>query len=413
MVDSSSMLGMWARRGQTGGGHLVARMAGGVTRVGSLTLAVGLVVLAVGICVPASVEARAGKKKVPIAANNPAAAKNEVSVAVAADDLSGFLVRPAQRAMEERKYPLAVSLWRGVVAMRGDADDASWKLAEALTLAGQFKQASRALGYYAAAVKDPVKQQKAQEEIASLDKREKGFSSGRFTAVPAVNEAKEAFKRGRAAFKAKKYDAASLYFKAGILMAPDLAGNYRELGESLDKLGKTGEANEFFIRYLRLRPFGKNADNVRTRLAKAKLVGTLTLDSALPCDEVWIEGQKIPGKLPVKNHQMAPGQYRLLCYSDTYHHAQYEDVDIKVGEKVTASFNWAILQNKLEPWGRVVIENPGDKTQMIDVGLWPEVGVPVPIDRRALKIVMTAGDGSKKKEELVKLAPGQRYVLKW
>jgi hypothetical protein len=61
----------------------------------------------------------------------------------------------------------------------------------------------------------------------------------------------------------------------------------------------------------------------------------------------------------------------------------------------------------------VVIENPGDKTQMMDVGLWPEVGVPVPTDRRALRIVMTAGDGSKKKEELVKLAPGQRYVLKW
>jgi tetratricopeptide (TPR) repeat protein len=315
--------------------------------------------------------------------------------------------------MEDRKYALAISLWRGVVAMRGDDDDAAWKLAEAFTLAGQFKSASRALAYYAAAVRDPVKKQKAQEEIASLDRREKGFSSGRFAPMPAVNEAKEAFKRGRAAFKAKKYEAASLYFKAGIVMAPDLAGNYRELGESLDKLGRAGEANEFFMRYLRIRPFGKNADNVRARLAKAKLVGALTIQSALPCDEVWIEGQRVPGKLPIKAHPVAPGSYRLLCYSDTYHHAQYEDVEVKVGESVTAAFNWAILQNKLDPWGRVVIENPGDKSQMMDIGLWPEVGVPVPADRRALKIVMTAGDGSKKKEELVKLAPGQRYVLKW
>jgi tetratricopeptide (TPR) repeat protein len=362
----------------------------------------------------------AGKKKAEAsggprneAANDSKARPEATPGSAATDEMSGFLVKPAQKALDERKYPLAVSLWRGVVAMRGDADEANWKLAEAWTLAGQFKAASRALAYYAAAVKDPLKQQRAQEEIASLDKREKGFSSGRFTPTPALNEAKEAFKRGRAAFKAKKYDAASLYFKAGIVMAPDLAGNYRELGESLDKLGRSGEANEFFMRYLRIRPFGKNADNVRTRLSKAKLVGNLTIQSVLPCDEVWIEGQRVPTKLPVKAHPVAPGSYRLLCYSDTYHHAQYEDVEVKVGEQVTASFNWAILDNKLDPWGRVVIENPGDKTQMMDVGLWPEVGVPVPADRRALRIVMTAGDGSKKKEELVKLAPGQRYVLKW
>jgi tetratricopeptide (TPR) repeat protein len=389
---------------------MVCRGVKAVTLVGALTIAV----LATG-------EAAArGKKRTDTNDSASAAKASEESEAKSAsaapgsaEDLSSFLVRPAQKALDERKYPLAVSLWRGVVAMRGDADDSAWKLAEAWTLAGQFKAASRSLAYYATAVKDPVKQQKAQEEIASLDKREKGFSSGRFTPTPAVNEAKEAFKRGRAAYKAKKYEAAALYFKAGIVMAPDLAGNYRELGESLDKLGRSGEANEFFIRYLRIRPFGKNADNVRVRLAKAKLVGSLTIQSALPCDEVWIEGQKVPGKLPVKGHPVAPGSYRLLCYSDTYHHAQYEDVDVRIGESVTASFNWAILENKLDPWGRVVIENPSDKAQMMDVGLWPEVGVPVPEDRRALKLVMTAGDGSKKKEELVKLAPGQRYVLKW
>ncbi len=385
-----------------------------VTLAGALTLSALTLVLLTAL--PSGAEARAGQnnKKKTEAANAAADAKrSDATAGSAADDLSNFLVRPAQKALDERKYPLAVSLWRGVVAMRGDADDSAWKLAEAWTLAGQFKAASRALAYYAAAVKDPVKQQKAQEEIASLDKRERGFNSGRFSPTPAVNEAKEAFKRGRAAFKSKKYEAAALYFKAGIVMAPDLAGNYRELGESLDKLGRSGEANEFFMRYLRIRPFGKNSDNVRTRLAKARLVGNLTIQSALPCDEVWIEGQKIPSSLPVKAHPVAPGSYRLLCYSDTYHHAQYEDVEVKIGESVTAAFNWAILQNKLDPWGRVVIENPGDKTQMMDIGLWPEVGVPVPTDRRALKIIMTAGDGSKKKEELVKLAPGQRYVLKW
>jgi len=271
------------------------------------------------------------------------------------------------------------------------------------------------LQQYAQAATEPLKKQKAQEEIASLARREKGFGTGRFKVEPAAKLAGEAFKRGRAAFKAKKYDLAAMYFKAGIEMAPDLVGNYRELGESLDKLGRTDEANQFFVRYLQRRPFGKNADLVRVRLAKAKLVGKLTIDSALPCDEVWINGQPLAAstKLPIKNHVVAPGSYKLLCFSAKYHHAQFERVEVKQGANVAVSFAWAVLENRLEPWGRVVIENPKDKTQMMDIGLWEEVGVPVPEDRRALKIVMTAGDGSKRKEEFVKLAPGQRIVLKW
>ncbi len=397
-----------------------------VRGVGRLTIAllfVSLSGIAISLHLPATFGAiaeaqgkgRAGKKKAgQQMAANPVAGKPEpaATASIPVDELSGFLVKPALKALEERKYALAVSLWRGVVAMRGDGDEAAWKLAEAWTLAGQFKAASRVLGYYAGAVKDPVRKQKAQEEMASLDKREQGFA-GRFTVTPALNEAKEAFKRGRAAFKSKKYDKAILYFKAGVVMAPDLPGNYRELGESFDKLGQPAEANEFFVRYLRIRPFGKNADDVRKRLAKSKIVGKLTIESALPCDEVWIEGQRVPVKLPVKAHPMAPGTYEMLCFNEKYHHVQYERVEVKQGEAAKIAFNWAVLENKLDPWGRVVIEDARDGKRMMDIGLWPEVGVPVPNDRRALKITMTAGDGTKKKEEFVKLAPGQRYVLKW
>jgi tetratricopeptide (TPR) repeat protein len=331
------------------------------------------------------------------------------------DDVAEFLQKPAEQAMKERKYALAISIWRGVVAIRGEGDDAMWKLAEAWTLAGEFDSAIEELERLAGATDSQLKKQKAVEEIAALKRRERGFGMGRFRTEPAVRLATEAFKRGRAAYKGKKYELATLYFRAGVVMAPDLPGNYRELGEAYDKMGKTAEANEFFVRYLQRRPFGKNSDLVRTRLAKAKLVGKLTIESALPCDEVWVQGQPLDAKmrLPIKNQVVAPGSYKLLCFSQKYHHAQFETVEVRQGQAAQVSFAWAILHNKLDPWGRVVIENPRDKNQMMDIGLWEEVGVPVPSDRRSLKIVLTAGDGSKRKEDFVKLAPGQRFVLKW
>jgi tetratricopeptide (TPR) repeat protein len=360
-------------------------------------------------------EARGDKAKAPPAP----AAKAEPKKAEPKEDYAGFIVKAAEAAVKERKYPLAISLWQGVVAMRGDEDDAMWRLAEAWTLAGDFDSAGAVLERYAAASGEPAKKQKAQEEAAALAKRERGFSTNRISLVPATKEATQAFKLGRAAFKKKKFDLAVIYFKAGIEMAPEMPGNYRELGESLDKLGRAKEADEFFIRYLRRRPFGKNADSVRPRLVKAKLVGKVTVESALPCDQVWmgpeksLDGQLVPQRLPLKEQVVAPGRYRVLCFSEKFHHAQNEYIEVKAGDAGKVTFNWAIIENRLTPWARVVIENPYDKSQMNDVGLWEEVGVPIPPDRRALKVEITAGDKSKSKTELVKLSPGQRYVLKW
>jgi tetratricopeptide (TPR) repeat protein len=342
--------------------------------------------------------------------------------AVPRDELSGFIVKAAEQAMKDRRYPLAISLWRGVVAIRGEDDDAMWKLSEAWTLAGDFDNAAEVLEVYAAATKDEVKRGKAREEIAALGRRERGFSSQTGLRLePATKEAQEAFKRGRAAYKKKQYEVAALYFKAGIEMAPDLPGNYRELGESLDKLGRAKDAEEFFLKYLRQRPFGKNADEVRKRLAKSKLLVKMSLDSVLPCELVLIgpgwkgqDYQVVPKKLPLKDHQVAPGKYRVLCYSERYHMAYNEYVEVKPGSaSIKVTFNFAVVVNKLDPWGRVVIEDPNKPGAMNDVGLFEEIGIPIPKDGRALKVRLTAGDNSKRKEELVKLAPGQRYELKW
>jgi tetratricopeptide (TPR) repeat protein len=329
------------------------------------------------------------------------------------EDLAAFLVKPAEAALAERKFALAISLFRGIVAIRGDGDAVVWKLAEAWTLAGEFESASEELERYLGAVTDRDEEIRARQHISELAERPKGFGGRVFEVQPATAQAGEAFKRGRKFFTGKKFPEAVLMFKAGIVMAPDLPGNYRELGEAFDKLGRSGEANDFFVRYLKIRPFGKNADTARKRLEKAGMVGKLSVETSFPCEQVWMNRQPMPSKLPVKTMIVAPGKYKLLCYTEKFHLAHYVTVEVPKGAAAQTTFAWAVLENKLEPWGRVVMENPENPGEMTDIGVWTEVGVPMPSDRRALRIVMKAGDGSKNKELFLKIEPGKRIPLQW
>jgi tetratricopeptide (TPR) repeat protein len=330
-----------------------------------------------------------------------------------ATDPAAFLVKPAEQALDARKYGLAVSLYRGIVAIRGDGDESVWKLAEAWTLAGEFDAAIEELERYESAVTDKAKKERAREEIASLETRPKGFSGNVFNVASADKQAAEAFKQGRKLFGAKKYAEAVVLFRAGIVMAPDMPGSYRELGEAYDKLGKSQEATDFFIRYLRLRPFGKNADQVRKRLEKAGVVGKLSIESSFPCELVMMDRQTVPGKLPIANMVVAPGKHRLLCYTEKYHFASYIWADVTKGGSAKAKFEWAIIENALDPWGRIVLENPAEAGEFTDIGLWKEIGVPIPDDRRSLSVKLKAADGTKTKETLVKLEPGKRIKIEW
>lgn len=347
------------------------------------------------------------------AVDSPSLDKGEKGAASGPEDRAAFLVKPAESALADRKFALAISLFRGIVAIRGDGDEVVWKLAEAWTLVGEFESAIEELERYIAAVLDPDKEVRARQHISELAERPRGFGGKVFEVKPATAQAGEAFKRGRKFFAGKKFAEAVSMFKAGIVMAPDLPGNYRELGEAYDKLGLSAEANDFFVRYLKIRPFGKNADTARKRLEKAGLVGKLSLDTSFPCEQVWMNRQPLPGKLPVKTMVVAPGRYKLLCYTEKFHLAHYEYVEVPKGGAVQTTFAWAIVENKLEPWGRVVMENPENPGEMTDIGVWSEVGVPMPSDRRALRIVMKAGDGSQNKELFLKIEPGKRIPLKW
>jgi tetratricopeptide (TPR) repeat protein len=330
-------------------------------------------------------------------------------------ELSAFLIKPAEAHASRRDWAHAIPMYQAIVIARGAASAEARKLATLWTLAGQFEEAVAVLQSFAAASEDAAQLREVRSEIQRLTKSADPFAR-QLDLQPVEGEARKAFKLGRDAFARKKWGDALIYFQMGYALAPDLPGFLRELGATYERLGEKGKKLDFYRRYLLRRPFGKNADLVRQELAREKGgLGKLTLTSSLPCEEVWLNRQRVPGKLPKKDLLVAPGSYKGLCFNARFEIAFFEYVTIEPGRSGGMAFNWAILVNDLKnPYGRISIENPQAPGTMIDLGITnPEVGVVVPRDGRALRTVVKDDLGVRQEERFLKLQPGQRQVIKW
>ena len=220
---------------------------------------------------------------------------------------------------------------------------------------------------------------------------------------------------------------------------PTVSGWLRQIGVSYDKLGLPDQKLEFYHAYLHRRPFGKNADRVRRQLGRDnEALAQLSISSSLPCDEMWLNRQRVPAKLLGKRGKrrrgaesgrgaegrpasaidgllVAPGHYRALCVNYKYEIAYFEYAQVALGTPATLDFRWSIVVNDLkEPYGRITIENPRVPGVMMDLGIsTPEVGVIVPKDGRALRVVLRDDSGSRHEDRTIVLRPGQRHVIKW
>ena len=239
--------------------------------------------------------------------------------------------------------------------------------------------------------------------------------SPRSSTLTELDERGEAGVRARPrCVQGEQYGDALVYFHMGYALAPDLPGFLRELGSTYDKLGATDRKREFYRRYLVQRPFGANADVVRSELARDKdVLGTLLVSSSLPCTELWVNRQRITGKLPEKGLLVAPGSYKGLCFNPKYEMALFEYATVEPGKPAKMTFRWAIIVNKLErPLGRIALENPKSPGTMIDLGITsPEVGVAVPADGHKLKMVLKDDSGATTEERSVQIEPGQKLVV--
>jgi tetratricopeptide (TPR) repeat protein len=330
-------------------------------------------------------------------------------------DMSQFLSARAEKAVKARDWAHAIPLYQALVVARGPASPEQKQLATVWTLAGQNEEASKAWAAYADAISDEKDKNEAVAESTRLHGTPDPFAD-KIEIAAMATEAKQAFTLGRAAFAKKQYGDALVYFHMGYSLAPDLPGFLRELGSTYDKLGQGDRKKEFYRRYLVQRPFGANADVVRAELAKEKdVLGTLIVSSSLPCTEMWINRQKIPGKLPDKGLAVAPGEYKGLCFNPKLEMALFEYATVEAGKQAQLSFKSAIVVNQLErPYGRIALENATAPGVMVDLGITsPEVGVPVPADGHALKMVLKDDSGVRTEERTVKIEPGQRLIVRW
>jgi hypothetical protein len=330
-------------------------------------------------------------------------------------ELSQFLVKQAQKAVKDRKWSQAIPLYQALVVARGAGSAEAKQLATLWTLAGQNEDAAEAWTSFANATKDDKAKADAVAEAARLNAAPDPFAE-KLTPADMAKEANQAFKLGRASFKAKHYGDALVYFHMGYALAPDLPGFLRELGSTYDKLGEGDRKKDFYRRYLVQRPFGANADVVRSELAKEKdVLGTLLVSSSLPCTEIWVNRQRVTGKLPDKGLLVAPGTYKGLCFNSKYAMVLFEYTTVEPAKPATMSFRWAVIVNKLErPYGRIALENPKSPGVMNDLGITsPEVGVPVPADGHKLKMVLKDDSGVRTEERSVQIEPGQKLIVQW
>ncbi len=329
-------------------------------------------------------------------------------------DLSDFLVKKAATAAQKRDNERAIVLYQALVVARGPASPEAGELAKVWTLAAQSQEAARVWEEFAAATADAKAKTVARAEVARLTQNPDPFRKP-IVLPPLIVEAKLAFKAGRAAFAKKQFGDALVNFHMGYALAPDLPGFLRELGATYEKLDARDKKVDFYRAYLLRRPFGKNADEVRKELAKDKgSLGSLTLETSKACEEVWVNRQPVPGKLP-QNLTVAPGKYRAFCLSRQYEIGIFEEITVSAGQQATLKFTWAIVVNNLaSPLGRIAIENPNVPGTLLDLGVSsPEIGVVLAADGRALRMVLKDDSGSRVEERSVRIRPGERFVVKW
>ncbi len=329
--------------------------------------------------------------------------------------LSEFLEDKAKAAAKKREDLRAIVLYQALVVARGQASAEARELAKFWTLSAQNDEAAKVWDQFAEVTSDAKAKSDALAEAKRLRAVRDPFGKNIVLPVLAV-EAKEAFKRGRAAFGKKDYGDALIFFHMGYALAPDLPGFLRELGATYEKLAARDKKIDFYRAYLLRRPFGKNADDVRKELAKDKgTLAFLTIETSMPCEQVWVNRQPVPGKLPQKKLIVAPGRYRAFCLSNKYEFGSFQNVTVAAGAEGSIKFTWGVLVNKLEsPFGRIAIEKWDEPGVLMDLGLsTPELGVELDPGGRALKMVVKDDSGSRVEERSVRIRPGERFVVKW
>ncbi len=202
--------------------------------------------------------------------------------------------------------------------------------------------------------------------------------------------------------KARKFEQARVLFTVALKLDPDLVGVYRHLGEVYEQLKDQKQADEFYLWYLRVRPAGPLAAQVRKKLSPQATgqLAKLTITSSWSCyvvigSEQLTDARGKPLKTPVKELTLPAGRYAVGYVCPDQHVARREWVTLAARESATKDFGFGVISVDLNPWARILAARnvPGQNPQFMDLGLFDTIGLPA----GSYTLKLTAFDKSRTK----------------
>jgi Flp pilus assembly protein TadD len=323
------------------------------------------------------------------------------SVALAADD-GAWLEKAAEQSVAAGQFPRAVTLLRGLGALRPKDPTPQYRLAEVYTLAGQYDDAVVEYRRFAArSDADGARKSRAESEARRLEEAPAPFAETLFRQAAATGEAKRLFEEGKKDAQTRHYQPAVNELQAALLLDPDLPGPYRLLGAVYGKIGDRAQERNFLADYLRVRPDGKIADTVRVNLARDHILGSISVDASFPC-KVTVNGRDTGRTTPLKRYTLPPGRYTVGLENEQFHVVRNLRVDVVSNKDAQKFFAFGVLLTKLDPWARIRVDGK-------DIGLWDEAGIP----EGKHVISYKSFDGAREKSVQVDIKGGARQKLSW
>ena len=210
--------------------------------------------------------------------------------------------------------------------------------------------------------------------------------------------------------KNRKYEQARDLLTVALKLDPDLVGVYRHLGEVYEQLKDQKQADEFYLWYLRVRPAGPLAAQVRGKLSKAatETLARITLTSSWGCyivigSESLTDAKGRPLQTPVKELSLPAGRYGIGYVCQDQHLARRFWVDLAAKETRTLDFAFGAISVNLNPWARILAAAvvPEAKPSFMDLGLFDVIGLPV----GSYTVKLNAFDKSKTKTLTLEVKP--------
>ncbi len=185
--------------------------------------------------------------------------------------------------------------------------------------------------------------------------------------------------------KKRNFEEARKFLTVALKLDPDLVGVYRHLGEVYEQLKDQKQADEFYLWYLRVRPAGPLAAQVRGKLSEeaTKNLARLTLNASWNCfivigSESLTDTRGKAIRTPVKELTLPAGRYGIGFVCPEQHLARRFWVDLAAQENRTLDFEFGAIVVNMNPWARILaapVVTEG-KQQFMDLGLFDIIGLP-------------------------------------